>query len=73
MRNENKDRKILVITPKKDSEFENLYRATKNIEGVTLITANMINTYEVLNSKMIFLMKPSIEIIKSNFLKEKTK
>jgi large subunit ribosomal protein L4 len=63
-----KKRKILLVTD--SPKTENVYRATKNLKGVEIISANMLNTYEVLNSKVIVLMKDAIEVIENTFLKK---
>lgn len=68
-----KDRNILIVTTKSNNELENFYRASGNIEGVKLIPANTLNIYEVLNNKLILLMKASIDALKENFLKGENK
>jgi large subunit ribosomal protein L4 len=67
---DDKKKKILVIAP---SEIENLKRAGRNIEGVTLTVAKRINTYDILNNRQLLLMKDSIEELKKTFLKDKAK
>ena len=69
---EQKKRKILLVAPgSAKNGLENLYRASKNLEGIDVINAGFINTYEVLKAKSLILMKDSIDAIKENFLKEK--
>ncbi|PIZ98128.1 MAG: 50S ribosomal protein L4 [Candidatus Levybacteria bacterium CG_4_10_14_0_2_um_filter_35_8] len=68
---EEKNKKILLITPDTINAFENVYKATRNLKGVSIVSAKMLNTYEVLNSKTVLLMKASIEVLENNFLKEK--
>lgn len=69
---EPKKRKILLVAPgSAKNGLENLYRASKNLEGINLINAGYINTYEILRAKSLILMKESIDAIKQNFLKEK--
>lgn len=58
--------KILLVTP--DFDLDNVYKASRNIEGVKILRANMLNTYEVLDNKAILLMKASIEVLKKHFL-----
>ena len=60
--------KILLVTP--DFDLDNVYKAGRNIEGVKILRANMLNTYEVLDNKAILLMKASIEALKKHFLAE---
>lgn len=64
------NKKILLITPK-GKEFENVYRAARNIQGVSLLPADIINAYQIMNNKLILLMDKSLDVITSNFLKEK--
>ncbi|MBI4080208.1 MAG: 50S ribosomal protein L4 [Candidatus Levybacteria bacterium] len=63
------DRKnsVLLIT---GQERENIVRAGKNIEAVTIIPAAQLNTYEVLRSKTVIFMKESVDEMKKHFLKE---
>lgn len=60
---------ILLITPFSTKEFESIYRASRNIKGVSILNANMLNAYQVLDNKLILLMKDSIEVMKETFLK----
>lgn len=66
-----KDKKALLITPSTQKEFENFYRAARNIEGLNILNANLLNGYEVLNSRQILLMKESLKIMEDRFLKTK--
>jgi len=68
---ENKKRKILLVTPDSIRALDNLYRASKNLKGVGVLSANMLNTYQVLNSNSIVLMKDAIDSLAKTFLKEK--
>lgn len=63
------DKGILLVMPKAGKETQNVYRASRNIEGVNILTANTLNTYEILDNKLILLMKDSINIIKDTFAK----
>lgn len=66
-----KNRNVLIVTPKKSDELENFYRAVRNIEGVRALPVNTINTYEVLHSRMILLMKSGVDLFRETFLKER--
>lgn len=57
-------KKVLLVTPTNSNELPNLYRAARNIEGVKIIPAQMLNTYEVLDNVAILLMKSSIDVLK---------
>lgn len=61
-------RKLTVILPKRT---ENVIRAARNIKGVSLAQANLLNTYEVLNGGTLIFMKESVDKLEETFLKEK--
>ncbi|MEX2007227.1 MAG: 50S ribosomal protein L4 [Candidatus Levyibacteriota bacterium] len=63
--------KTLLVTPDGIKKgFENIFRAGRNIEGVTILSAKTLNTYEVLDSRMILFMKQSIDTLKESLVKE---
>lgn len=62
-----KSRKVTIILPE---VIENLIRAARNIKGVRLTQANLLNTYQVLNGGKIILMKESVDKLKETFLKK---
>ncbi len=61
--------KTLLVTPGGMNDFKNVYLSTRNIEGVKIITATTLNTYDVLNNSGILFMKESIDVLKKHFLK----
>jgi large subunit ribosomal protein L4 len=65
---EEKNKKVLLITPDTINAFENVYKAGRNLKGVNIISAKMLNTYEVLNAKTLLFMKTSIEVLENTFL-----
>lgn len=66
-----KNNKISVVIPSVKAGFENFYRATRNIRDVKIISANILNVYEVLNSKIILLAKDSLKAMEDVFLNRK--
>lgn len=60
--------KILLVLPTK---IENLIMAARNIKGVTLTPAALLNTYTVLENDQIIFLKDSIKKLSEIFLKEK--
>lgn len=68
---EEKNKKILLVTPDTINAYENVFKAGKNLKGISIMSAKMLNTYEVLNAKTILFMKASLEALENNFLKEK--
>lgn len=65
-----KNRNVLLVIPNKVKDFENIYRAVRNIEGVQALSANTLNAYQVLDNNLMILMKQSIDSLKENFLKK---
>lgn len=59
--------KVLFVS----SNFENVQRAARNINGLMLTQANLLTTYDVLVNNYIVLVKESIEKMKETFLKER--
>jgi large subunit ribosomal protein L4 len=64
------NKKILLIVPEIKNKFESLFKAAKNIKDLNIATANLINTYQVLNNKAIFLTKQAIEVMEKSFLEK---
>lgn len=61
-----KDRKLTIILPE---VIENVIRAARNIKGISLAQANLLNTYQVLNGGKLILMKESVDKLKETYLK----
>lgn len=60
--------KILLVTPSGTKEFKNVFLSARNLEGIKILTADTLNTYEVLDNKGILLMKDAVEVLKKHFL-----
>lgn len=65
------NKKILLVMPKTGPESQNVYRASRNIEGLQILTANTINAYKILDNKLVLLMQESIAMIKDTFIKNR--
>ena len=52
--------KILLIL---GSENDNVYLSSRNLKRVKVVTADSVNTYDVLNAKKVVLAESSIEVI----------
>lgn len=63
------NKRILLVMPKAGGESQNVYRASRNIEGVEILSANTLNAYRVLDNKLVLLMKDSVDVIKDTFVK----
>lgn len=64
------DKRVLLVMPKKSAESENVYRASRNIEGIEILSANTLNAYKVLDNTLVLLMKESIDTLKDTFIKK---
>lgn len=53
-----KKAKMLLVLPKHD---EKLYKAVRNLAGMTVTPAQLLNTYEVLHAKQVVFMKEAVE------------
>ena len=63
------DKKLLLVTSDGEKEdYKNVYRAGRNIKRVNILNAKLLNTYEVLDNKMLVLTKDAVLAIKENFL-----
>jgi large subunit ribosomal protein L4 len=60
---------LLVMPDKAKNGFENVYRAGRNIEGLKILNANAINTYEVLDNKSVLFMKDAVLAVEKHFVK----
>lgn len=66
------EKTVLFVTPPVSVEgVKNVVKAGRNIKGLTLISANQLNTYEVLKNKHIVLMKNAVEVLEKTFVKGK--
>lgn len=61
-----KNNRVLLVLP---SDLTNVQKASRNIEGVNTTVAQRLNTYEVLDNKMLLMMDLAVEEIKKHFLK----
>lgn len=61
--------KILIVLPGK---LENLERAARNVWGISLSEARLLNTYSVLNHQKLLFLKDSIPVLEKNFLERKS-
>ena len=63
----NKKSKILFVS----SDAEKVEKAARNVPGLNLVQANTLNTYLVVNSNCLVLVKEAVGKMKENYLKEK--
>jgi len=58
------DKKSLFVLP---VENNNIYLSSRNLKDVSIVTASELNTYQILNAKIIILAESSIEKIEEAF------
>ena len=65
-----KNPSILLIIPADGKSVANVTKAVRNIEGVSFIPANQLNTYDVLRVKQLVMMKGAVENVTAVFAGE---
>lgn len=57
------DEKVLLVLGAKN---DNVYLSSRNLQNAKVITADSLNTYDVLNAKKVVLSQSAVEIIEKN-------
>lgn len=65
-----KDAKIKSALIMTDGKADNAVRAARNIPGISILPANMINAYEILKHDMLILTKEAVEKLSKPEVKE---
>ena len=60
------DKKTLLVIPKSD---KNIVLSGRNVQNTKIVTAEQINTYDVLNADTLVLVESSVEKIETTLLK----
>jgi len=58
------DKKLLFVLP---AQNNNIYLSSRNLQGVSVANASSINTYEIMNAKIIVLLEGSVKKIEEVF------
>lgn len=58
------DKKSLFVLPE---ENKNIYLSSRNLQGVSVITASELNTYQILNAKRVVVLESSVSKIEELF------
>jgi len=58
------DKKSLFVLPE---ENKNIYLSSRNLQGVSVVTASELNTYQILNAKKVVVLESSISKIEEFF------
>ena len=64
---EGKNPSVLLVIPSDGRAVANVTKAVRNIEGVSFLPANQLNTYAVLRAKQLLLMKGAVEHVTTVF------
>lgn len=64
---EDKGLKVLLVT---SGSVENVKKASRNIQGVSIANAKQLNAYDVLNNKQVLFMKDAIDEMVGHFTRE---
>ncbi|HVZ58282.1 MAG TPA: 50S ribosomal protein L4 [Patescibacteria group bacterium] len=65
-----KNKKLLVILP---TRMDNVQKAVRNVEGVSFVLANQLNTYQVMNARKLLVMRSAIDTLEKTFVKKEAK
>ncbi len=58
------DKKSLFVLPE---ENKNIYLSSRNLQGVSVVTASELNTYQILNAKKVVVLESSVSKIEELF------
>jgi large subunit ribosomal protein L4 len=58
------DKKSLFVLPE---ENKNIYLSSRNLQGVSVVIASELNTYEILNAKRVIVLESSVSKIEELF------
>ncbi len=58
------DKKSLFVLPE---ENKNIYLSSRNLQGVAVVTASELNTYQILNAKQVVVLESSVSKIEELF------
>ncbi len=59
------DKKLLFVLPE---ENKNIYLSSRNLQGISVVTASELTTYQILNAKFLVLLEGSVEKIVEGFM-----
>ncbi len=58
------DKKSLFVLP---DENKNIYLSSRNLQGVSVVTASQLSTYQIMNAKKIVLLESSVNKVEEQF------
>jgi large subunit ribosomal protein L4 len=58
------DKKSLIVLPEQN---KNIYLSSRNVQGVEVITANELSTYEIMKASTLVLVESAIDVLQATF------
>jgi large subunit ribosomal protein L4 len=58
------DKKILFVLPEQN---KNIYLSSRNVQGVEVITASELNTYEIMKASTLVLVESALDVLQATF------
>ena len=58
------DKKSLIVLPEQN---KNIYLSSRNLQGVEVVTASELNTYEIVNASTLVLMESAVDVLQATF------
>ena len=58
------DKKILFVLPEQN---KNIYLSSRNVQGVEVITASELNTYEIMKASTLVIVESAIDVLQATF------
>lgn len=64
---------ILFVVPQEKDKAQQVIRISRNIDGVTYMSATQLTTYEVLNHAVLLMTKDAVDTLANHFLRKEEK
>jgi len=58
------NKKSLIVLPEQN---KNIYLSSRNVQGVEVITASELNTYEIMNASTLVLVESAVDVLQATF------
>jgi len=58
------DKKSLIVLPEQN---KNIYLSSRNVQGVEVVTAGKLNTYEIMKASTLVLVESAVDVLQATF------
>ncbi|MCJ7447436.1 MAG: 50S ribosomal protein L4 [Bacteroidales bacterium] len=58
------NKKLLFVLPEQNN---NIYLSSRNVQGVEVVTANELNTYEIMKASTLVLVESAVDVLQATF------